>query len=297
MRAKTGIDQVSQNTVGLETTPHLFRGGGQSLSNATRAFFEPRFSFNFGRVRIHTDPSAAESARSINARAYTIGNHIVFGERKYVPETSAGKQLLAHELTHVVQQGSAVVQRQETDENTTSSSTLSSSGSSGGGGAATPFVPPRPGHRVCSRLLQGPLGLITGANHAYVEAAPFRYAIITRCTPTSGPDRATNTAAAKTDASPDPCGKSPTCVDCIPNPWVTDLDTCFRNAYRTYANPSFYGGYKSNSNTFAGTLARACCINTYLMTAVLGLVPGWGGWGTPPASSRAATCPPGPARC
>ena len=69
---------------------------------------EARFGQEFGRVRIHADRHAAESARSISARAYTKGQDIVFGEREYSPGSDVGRRLLAHELTHVVQQRSGV---------------------------------------------------------------------------------------------------------------------------------------------------------------------------------------------
>ena len=81
--------------------------GGQPLDPLTRGFFEPRFSRNFQAVRVHYDSSAADSARGINARAYTSGRHIVFGEGQYSPDSDAGKELLAHELTHVIQQTGA----------------------------------------------------------------------------------------------------------------------------------------------------------------------------------------------
>lgn len=80
---------------------------GRPLDREARAFFEPRFDYDFARVRIHTDAQAATSARSANAHAYTVGHHIVFGEGQYSPQTSAGQHLLAHELTHTVQQASA----------------------------------------------------------------------------------------------------------------------------------------------------------------------------------------------
>jgi hypothetical protein len=80
-------------------------GGGQPLPATTRAFFEPRFGYDFGDVRVHTDPRAADSARSIDALAYTTGRDIVFGDGQYAPETSAGRKLLAHELAHTLQQG------------------------------------------------------------------------------------------------------------------------------------------------------------------------------------------------
>lgn len=77
---------------------------GQSLDAGMRAFMEPRFGHDFSQVRVHTDARAAESARAVNALAYTVGRNVVFGAGQYVPGTNAGKRLLAHELTHVVQQ-------------------------------------------------------------------------------------------------------------------------------------------------------------------------------------------------
>jgi outer membrane protein OmpA-like peptidoglycan-associated protein len=65
---------------------------------------EPHFDHDFSRVRVHTDATGAASARSVNATAYTVGDHIVFGAGEYAPWTASGKRLLAHELTHVVQQ-------------------------------------------------------------------------------------------------------------------------------------------------------------------------------------------------
>ena len=78
--------------------------GGQALDAATRAYMEPRFGHDFGQVRVHTDAQAAEAAENIGARAYTVGGDIVFGAGEYAPETTSGRHLLAHELTHVVQQ-------------------------------------------------------------------------------------------------------------------------------------------------------------------------------------------------
>lgn len=78
---------------------------GQPLHAQTRTFMESRFGHDFSNVRVHTDTQAAEAARSVNALAYTVGRDIVFNQGQYRPESGAGKQLLAHELTHVVQQG------------------------------------------------------------------------------------------------------------------------------------------------------------------------------------------------
>lgn len=88
-------------------------GSGIPLSESTRVFMNIRFGADFGKVRIHTDEKSAESARSINALAYTVGNDIVFDTGRYSPDTSEGRRLLAHELTHVVQQQPNLVQRQE----------------------------------------------------------------------------------------------------------------------------------------------------------------------------------------
>jgi hypothetical protein len=76
---------------------------GHPLDSRTREFMESRFGFDFGRVRIHTDARAAESARALNAQAYTTGSDIVFASSRYQPSTTSGRFLLAHELTHVVQ--------------------------------------------------------------------------------------------------------------------------------------------------------------------------------------------------
>ena len=79
---------------------------GESLSNEALSFYEPRLGHDFSNVKIHTDAPAAKSAQSINSLAYTSGNHIVFNSGQYSPGTNAGKRLLAHELTHVIQQSS-----------------------------------------------------------------------------------------------------------------------------------------------------------------------------------------------
>ena len=88
----------------LESQISAIRSGGQPLPESTRAFFEPRFGRDFSSVRVHTDAMAKESTRAVNARAFTVGKDIVFGEFESPSETSEGKRLLAHELTHVVQQ-------------------------------------------------------------------------------------------------------------------------------------------------------------------------------------------------
>lgn len=80
------------------------RGGGQPLAAPIRAFFEPHFDRDLGSVRVHTDDRASHAASAIGARAFTLGADIAFGPNQFAPETPDGKRLLAHELTHVVQQ-------------------------------------------------------------------------------------------------------------------------------------------------------------------------------------------------
>jgi hypothetical protein len=84
-------------------------GGGSPLDSATRADMESRLGHDFGDVRVHTDGAAHASAASVNAQAYTVGSNIVFQRDKYDPGSDAGKHMLAHELTHVVQQRSGPV--------------------------------------------------------------------------------------------------------------------------------------------------------------------------------------------
>lgn len=90
-------------------------GNGRPLDDSARAFFEPRFGHNFSGVRVHTDTKAVKSAETVNALAYTVGRNIVFGKDHYAPPTTEGRKLLAHELTHVVQQARSqpLLQRQE----------------------------------------------------------------------------------------------------------------------------------------------------------------------------------------
>ncbi len=84
--------------------------GGRALNEKERKFFEPRMGYDFSDVKIHTAAEATKSAQSINALAYTTGNDIVFNEGQYAPDADKGRRLLAHELTHVMQQNSGKLQ-------------------------------------------------------------------------------------------------------------------------------------------------------------------------------------------
>jgi len=107
-------DEHDPSTAAPPIVHEVLRSPGTPLDSGTRTVMEPRFGHDFSRVRIHTDDRAAESARAVNALAYTVGSDIVFGQQQFAPTSPTGQRLLAHELTHVVQQGTAdtPVQRQ-----------------------------------------------------------------------------------------------------------------------------------------------------------------------------------------
>jgi hypothetical protein len=87
------------------TVRRVLGDSGKPLSPGVRADLEPRFQADFSTVRVHADETANASARQLGARAYTVGQHIVFGRGGFAPDTAAGRELLAHELTHTIQQG------------------------------------------------------------------------------------------------------------------------------------------------------------------------------------------------
>ncbi len=101
-----------------ESVHRAIGGSGRHLDATTRKDMARRFGQDFSSVRVHDDSAAAQSAREVNARAYTVGNNLVFGAGEYAPGTSAGRRLIAHELTHVLQQrgGSGGVLRRKIDQ-------------------------------------------------------------------------------------------------------------------------------------------------------------------------------------
>jgi hypothetical protein len=99
--SNAGHPQVNDRMTGYLDGLH---NSGAPFPQQARNYFEPRFGYDFSKVRIHTDTAAAQSASSINALAYTTSNNIVFNSGQYDPQTTPGKKLLGHELTHVIQQ-------------------------------------------------------------------------------------------------------------------------------------------------------------------------------------------------
>jgi outer membrane protein OmpA-like peptidoglycan-associated protein len=104
LQAKENRGETPEVTSQIESNINALKGSGQPLPESTRAFFEPRFGQDFSQVRVHTDEKAAQSSRAVNAQAYTVGKNIVFGTGQYESQTTPGKRLLAHELTHTIQQ-------------------------------------------------------------------------------------------------------------------------------------------------------------------------------------------------
>ncbi len=96
-----GVRSVSRK---IAAQIDALQGGGQPLPESDRAFFEPRFGYDFSDVRVHTDARAAAAVQAVNARAFTVGRDLVFGRGAYTPHRRECRRLLAHELTHVVQQ-------------------------------------------------------------------------------------------------------------------------------------------------------------------------------------------------
>ncbi len=117
LQRDSGVEEeVPQVTNDTESTIEGMRGGGQSMPDDTRNFMESRFGQDFSNVNIHTGSDSDTLNRDLNARAFTTGSDIFFGQGEYSPNSSEGKNLLAHELTHVVQQGASSQLQPQEDE-------------------------------------------------------------------------------------------------------------------------------------------------------------------------------------
>lgn len=101
---KTQVNKSPVGQSGLRSRIQALKGKGRPLSQSERTFFEPRFGHDFSNVRIHQGEQESDISRSINARAFTLGNNIAFGSGQYQAHSIEGRRLLSHELTHVVQQ-------------------------------------------------------------------------------------------------------------------------------------------------------------------------------------------------
>ncbi len=111
--------KVGGNAVASEATTariNATRGTGSRLDNQTRSFMESRFNADFSGVSIHTGDYAVQMSRDLNAQAFTVGSDIYFNSSRYNPSSDSGKHLLAHELTHTIQQGGAAVKRRSEED-------------------------------------------------------------------------------------------------------------------------------------------------------------------------------------
>ena len=102
VQAKVNAEKTSEPTPEFQSRINTLNG--RPLPESEQTFFEPKFGMEFSKIRIHTDSNAAQMAASIQAKAFTVGNDIGFGQGEYLPGTDSGRRLLAHELTHTVQQ-------------------------------------------------------------------------------------------------------------------------------------------------------------------------------------------------
>jgi hypothetical protein len=111
--ARSAAGDVQEVGGDVESGIRALPGAGRPLPTDVRSDMESRMGFDFGGVRIHTDSGAGQLAREVSAHAFTVGNDVVFANNQYRPETTDGRKLLAHELTHVVQQTGAPEQRRD----------------------------------------------------------------------------------------------------------------------------------------------------------------------------------------
>lgn len=98
---------VDEHAIVPSIVNDALRSPGRSLSSSICAYMESRFNYDFSKVKLHTDAPATQSAREVNARAYTVQNDVVFGQGQYQPTSESGVRLITHELAHVVQQNNS----------------------------------------------------------------------------------------------------------------------------------------------------------------------------------------------
>lgn len=144
------------------------RASGRPLPSGLRQFMEPRFNADFSRVRIHTGEQAARLSSEVSAQAFTMGEHIYFGNGRFQPDSSTGRELIAHELTHTIQQGAATqrgeLQRQAVTVSERSSPTVQRLGL----GDALDFIASRANNIPGFRMLTVVLG-VNPLNMSQVE--------------------------------------------------------------------------------------------------------------------------------
>jgi hypothetical protein len=114
LRLQRAVGNAGAASLADPAVPEVVASGGQALDPDTRSDMEGRLGHDFGDVRVHTDDKAHQSAQAVNAKAYTVGSHVVFQRSQFDPSSDAGRMTLAHELTHVVQQRNGPVEGTDT---------------------------------------------------------------------------------------------------------------------------------------------------------------------------------------
>ncbi|HEX4611065.1 MAG TPA: DUF4157 domain-containing protein [Urbifossiella sp.] len=152
-RVAAGLGAVGEAPASVQD---VLNTPGQPLDATTRAFFEPRFGRDLSAVRVHADPEAADSAAAVRARAYTVGSHIAFAAGRFAPDTGAGRSLLAHELTHVLQQNAIQEPATGLETQAPLSSNTTTGREAGRAEEGTPSVRSRPPHPALHRQAAGP---------------------------------------------------------------------------------------------------------------------------------------------
>ena len=258
---------------------------GRALDAASRSYFEPRLGIDLGGVRVHDDALAAESAKAVDAHAYTVGNHIAFAGRS----PSGPSALLAHELVHVAQQHGALLHRQSSDSSSPDSgssqqsSSSDSSGSGGGGGGGAGGATPGGSCKIDVRAthIGGALSVapIWHTFVVYTDGAGaewfFRGGPGKRsCSATSAPyfgikGDSGRYVAGTVDWSP---GAPSTTV--LSGATACGKDTCFSSELsRIDAGCTAYAPTGPNSNTVARTLLSKCNVP---QAKPVSIAPGWG---------------------
>ncbi len=184
-----GIVPESASDAGLPT------GGGTPMPAELRGHFEPHFGVDFSAVRFHTGADAARNAEALNARAFTVGANVAFGPGMYAPGSVEGRKLIAHELTHVVQQAAAPAAR----------GTLQRAMRLQDPGSHTTYLSPQDNQRTRAELLQGWLNqlcsdgqwTVDGATGAVASGAPAGF-----CAPAATPGSPHHS----TSGAPTSCG-------------------------------------------------------------------------------------------
>jgi len=232
---------------------------GQPLDREMRKFFGARFGYDFGRVRVHTDRRADESARSVNAQAYAVGREIVFASRMYQPFTSQGRRLLAHELTHIVQQNAGGVRRERLQRQ--EDNTAVREGASDSPAPAPPFnpripSPPVPGDRdvfVCSRHVKGaPIPVV----HSFFRIGdPTPKAESSFSLFPQNRSKSDQNPCWQGDVEPDnDVDRRESDAECVP---ARIAESCLKSQSNSYPNGP-YCSMGPNSNTYVGTITKNC---------------------------------------